>query len=88
MILTANAGCDFPGCCVCWQGFVVLTQFRLDHAKKLGANWEKFPIVYANRQFKWHPCHTNFSGGIYNFFHHCVNDGGVQTLVNGMASQK
>ena len=37
---------------------------------------------------KWHPCCTNFSGSIYDFFHHCVIDGGVRTPVDGMVSQK
>ena len=68
MILTDNVSCDFPDCHVCQQGFVVLTQFRLDHAKNLGANWEKFPIICTNRQIKWLPHCTNFSGGIYDFF--------------------
>ena len=44
-----------------------------------------FCLEWSN---KWHPCCTNFSGGIYDFFHHCVIDGGVRTPVDGMASQK
>ena len=38
--------------CMIRRGFAVLTQFGLDHAKNLGANWEKFPIICANRQDK------------------------------------
>ena len=34
------------------------------------------------------PLSTNFSRGFYDFFHHCVDDGGVRTPVDGMASQK
>ena len=37
---------------------------------------------------KWHPCCTDFSGGHYEFCHHCVVDGEVRTPVDGIVSQK
>ena len=69
-------------------GFCGLDPIRAGSCKKIGGQLTKVSNEKRGRVNKWHPCCTNFSGGIYDFFHHCVIDGGVRTPVDGMASQK
>ena len=74
-------------CLLCMPaGFCGLDPVRAGSCKKFGGQLTKWKAKTVRQ--KWHPCCTNFSGGICEFFDHCVTDGGVRTLVDGMASQK